>query len=458
MWIVVVYIALFLLAAAALFMGRTLFLRETFTYEKTGEVFKNPLMGFAPCADYIDAVGDNTLVYVDVTWRELEPEQGVYDFEGIREDNLLERWQSEGKNVVFRFVCDVPSNEEHMDIPDWLYELTGDGTFYDTSYGMGYSPDYENETFIEYHEKAVRALGEAFGQDSFFAYIELGSIGHWGEWHVRYDAGIERIPSWEVCMRYVTPYLEAFPNARVLMRRPFEAVSELGLGVYNDMAGDESATMEWLGWIEEGGSYDEAKEPLTLDACPAVWEYAPVGGEFTSGITMEELLVTEQERTLALLEASHMTFLGSMCPIACGEEVTYPAETKKILEKIGYRYGVTKADFSYNKWSEKMKITVELENTGVAPMYFDWPVCLYRLDEDGSVAERFETDFALSAIAQGMKQETTVEFLLPKEELAEDGKIPEFAIAIENPDTGEPAVTLDMEAPQLERYYVLNGD
>ena len=46
---------------------------KTCTYGDTGEVYNNPMMGFAPNADYVEAVGNNTLVYVDVTWRELEP-------------------------------------------------------------------------------------------------------------------------------------------------------------------------------------------------------------------------------------------------------------------------------------------------------------------------------------------------------------------------------------------------
>ena len=29
--------------------------------------------------------------------------------------------------MVFRFVCDLPGDEPHRDIPDWLYEKTKDG-------------------------------------------------------------------------------------------------------------------------------------------------------------------------------------------------------------------------------------------------------------------------------------------------------------------------------------------
>ncbi len=447
-----------LITAGFLLYQRVLIKKYDFTYEKMEGAMKNPLMGYAPNADYVEAVGDNTLVYVDVTWRELEPEQGKYDFTAISEENHLERWRSEGKHVVFRFMCDVPSDEEHMDIPDWLYELTGDGAFYDMEYGKGYSPDYSNETLIACHKKAIQALGEAYGQDTFFCYIELGSVGHWGEWHVKYDEGIKRIPSEEICMQYITPYLKAFPNAKLLMRRPFSAVSAYGLGVYNDMAGEPEATAAWLSWIADGGTYEEAESTLLLQACPNVWEKAPVGGEFTSSIPMEEILAGEQERTLSLLEQSHMTFIGPMCPIACKEELKYPEETRTVLSRLGYCYDIPNAKLRYNALAKHASITFALENSGVAPMYFDWNVCLYLLEKNGTVRERFETDLRLSEIAQGELEKTTVKVNLSEWMKENENSFPSFAVGIENPDTGKPAVALDMKTKQTGLYYILNAE
>lgn len=427
--------------------------RETYCYAPTEEVFCNPLTGFAPNADYVNAVGENTLVYVDVTWRELEPEEGSYDFSGINEANYLDKWKSEGKRVVFRFVCDVPSDEAHMDIPDWLYEKTKDGTFYDMAYGKGYSPNYSNETFIACHKRAIAALGRAYGQDDFFCYIELGSIGHWGEWHVKYDEGIERIPGEAILRAYITPYIEAFPNAKILMRRPFEAVKEYGLGVYNDMAGEPDSTAAWLSWITDGATYEEAKEVLTLPAVSSVWNNAPVGGEFTSSISMEEMLVTEQERTLALLAESHMTFIGPKCPIACDEELIYPKETDAIRNMLGYRYGVSKAKICYDRLFGQIKLSVNMTNYGVAPMYFDWPVCVYLVDEENEVIGRYETDLRLSQITQGKSAVTKVSMSLKEVDLND---IPRIAIGIEDPQTKEPAVYLDMDVSKDNLRYLLN--
>ena len=131
-------------------------------FQKSQEIFGNPLMGYAPSAWYENVSEDISLLYMDITWAELEPEEGVYAWDSIEEENQINRWKKEGKHLILRFVCDIPGDEKHMDIPRWLYEKTGeDGTWYDGEYGKGYSPDYNNKVFIEEHEKAIKALGES---------------------------------------------------------------------------------------------------------------------------------------------------------------------------------------------------------------------------------------------------------------------------------------------------------
>lgn len=421
-----------------------------YTYQKTGDILYNPMMGFAPAADYTAAVGENTLVYVEVTWRELEPKEGEYDFASIAESNQLEKWREEGKKVVFRFVCDKPSDEEHMDIPDWLYEKTGDGTFYDGAYGKGYSPDYTNETFISYHAAAIKALGEEYGQDSFFYFIEIGSLGHWGEWHVKYDEGIRRFPSEEVCAEYVKPYLTAFPKAKFMMRRPFSFVSSYDMGVYNDVAGDADSTGEWLDWIQNGGTYEEAESTLTLTAVPEVWNKSPIGGELTSAETVETLLTSDLSQTLELLAQSHMTFIGPNCPIANQELLEYSDEVEAVLEEVGYRYRIPDAELVFNRLTHRLHINFSIENDGVAPMYENWPLVLYVMDDQNQVIAKYETNVSLTELTEGSYQMVNLVIHLNQ------NNIPLLAVGIEDPETGEPAIALDMKTGTYERYYYLN--
>ena len=164
-------------------------------YKESQAAFGNPLMGYARNAWYDKVSEDISLLYMDITWAELEPEESVYDWEAIEKKNQLARWKNEGKHLVLRFVCDIPGQEEHMDIPEWLYEKSGKaGQWYAGGYGKGFAPDYNNPTIISCHEQAVKALGEHLGQDGMISYIELGSLGHWGEWNVKYSEGIQRNP------------------------------------------------------------------------------------------------------------------------------------------------------------------------------------------------------------------------------------------------------------------------
>ena len=100
----------------------TFFQKNVKEYERTEEVFGNPLMGYAPCAWNTTVSDDVSLLYMDITWAELEPEEGQYNWESIDKENQLSRWRKEGKHIVLRFVCDVPGQEKHMDIPELLYE------------------------------------------------------------------------------------------------------------------------------------------------------------------------------------------------------------------------------------------------------------------------------------------------------------------------------------------------
>ena len=130
-----------LLALEVLGLVWNLFGGSRAVFAETEQGFGNPLMGFAPDADSEHLPADVTLVYLDITWREWEPQPGVFDRETVAAENQLDRWRAEGKHVVLRFVCDVPGEEPHRDIPDWLYEQCG-GQDYDTEYGKGCSPRY----------------------------------------------------------------------------------------------------------------------------------------------------------------------------------------------------------------------------------------------------------------------------------------------------------------------------
>ena len=408
-------------------------------YKESQAAFGNPLMGYVPSAWYNEVSEDISLLYMDITWAELEPEEGVYNWASIDEENQISRWRKEGKHLVLRFVCDIPSDEEHMDIPEWLYEKSGKaGKWYDGEYGKGFAPDYNNPTIISCHEQAVKALGEHFGQDGLISYVELGSLGHWGEWHVNYSEGIQRIPREAVRDKYILPWTEAFPDAMILMRRPFASAEKYGFGLYNDMTGQPEATQSWFDWINNGGEYDQTGEKNVIVPMKDFWKTAPSGGEFTSSLSMEEMLDTNLSGTVEMIREAHTTFLGPKIP-----DENYVDGYKEVLKNMGYRLWISMAELKNTAKGSRLKLT--WENSGVAPMYKEWPVYVYIEDESGKLVEKSRISIKISSLLPGEKATTLTALETERlNSLLEKGY--RLSVGIEDPMTELPCVRFAMEA------------
>ncbi|MCX6060104.1 MAG: DUF4832 domain-containing protein [Chloroflexi bacterium] len=400
----------------------------------------NPLMGLSPWASVKEIKQPHTLVYADLTWRDFEPQEGVFDFTAFEKKQQLDRWRGEGKRVVFRFVADFPGRDSHMDIPDWLFEkINGDGDSYDNEYGKGFSPNYSNPLFIKYHQLALKALGDRYGKDGFFAFIELGSLGHWGEWHAYED--LRQLPSENIRDIYVHDYINAFPGIHLLMRRPFTITRDLGLGLYNDMTGSVEDTNTWLDWISNGGDY-LPNEKNSLVPMPDGWEKAPIGGEQAPTMSFEEVYGTNLETTLMLLIDSHATFIGPGGPYKV--ETTSPLQDgiDQVLSTIGYRLYIENVEMPFVVMSmEDIHIRFVFSNGGIAPFYYEWPTSVYIFNENGETIGTYPLSMDIRKVLPGKLYEFP--FTMSVGTL-ENGKY-FVGFAIIDPLTGRPGVKLANE-------------
>lgn len=344
----------------------------------------NPLKGFAAWGENYRKDPWVSFAYVPVYWSELEPEEGKYDFKALEERCHFEQWKQDGVRLIFRVVSDSPSSETHMDIPQWLYEkMNGAGDWYDNSYGKGFSPDYRNRIFKEAHTRLIQALAAQYGQNPQVAFWQLGSLGHWGEWHVNESAGIERFPFQTVTDSYVRDYLNCIDASKLLLRRPYEIGANSQMGLYNDSFGQKSHEM-WLSWIADGYISDQNGEELT--GMPDFWRYAPSGGEFAT--SQEENWYFSDVQfpvTLDFLHRSHTTFLGPNAPKYedCNDETAKKIEV--LLQQMGYSLGIRQCTLTNLRRPGNIEGTLIWENTGIAPMYENWPVRLELKNADGDI-------------------------------------------------------------------------
>lgn len=405
-------------------------LNRTVAYEESNELLENPLIGFAAPAENEEEGEKNNLVYIGLTWAEWEPKQDTYDIEALEEKFHIEKWKKENKHAVLRFICDIPGEEKHKDIPDWLYQKTKDGSYYEMAYGAGYSPDYSNRFFQERHAKAIKVLAEYCNKDEFVAYVELGSLGHWGEWHTNTDEGVQDLPDADTCWQYVLDYSDNFHNVQLLMRRNYVMVSDGGLGLYNDMTGHKEDTEEWLDWINNGGSYETSGEELEYVPIENFWETGPVGGEMTSEYSMEELLDDRFQETLSLIQKTHMTFIGPNCPQ--GEERESSAALS-LLDRLGYRFYISELRTQFSFADNQLDVFLTWENAGLAPIYWDWPVTMYVYNKSGELKYWESIDFSLSELMPG--EELVTESHIPFTDLFRQGF--QIGIGITSPNEKE---------------------
>ena len=418
-------------------------------YPASDEAISNPFIGNAIWADdSSERQQPFTLVYADLTWAEFEPSQGVYDFESFEKNNHFDLWREQEKHVIFRFVTDVPGQNNHRDIPDWLYNATDkDGKAYAVSYGRGYAPNYKNPIFIEAHAKAIAALGKRYGNDPFIAYIELGSLGHWGEWHIH--PSIAPMPPVSICRQYILPYISAFAEAKLMLRRPFAAAGDNAVGLFNDAAGELEPTEEWLTWIETGEDKAHPAESALLRPMPEAWRTNPIGGELSTKMKYQKLLDTLLPQTLDLFARSHTSWIGPGSFIKVERDGELQPALDQVNRMIGYRLRISKSEISETK-NGNYQLTLTWHNDGIAPFYFDWKAYLRIVGEDGQ-QNLMPIPMLLIDIQPGIDFPVTI--IIPQEILLEG--VNRLEAGIVDPASGKARVCLAMVSPHDDFWYEL---
>ncbi len=379
-------------------------------YDASESMPSNPMIGYAPFAEKQEDCENTNLVFVELPFSELEPQKGVFDFDAIEEKYHLSYYREAGKHAVLRFVCDIPGETAHRDIPDWLYEMTGDGSDYDNESGKGYSPNYGNTDFIEAHGEALSRLAQWCQKDSFVSYVEMGSIGPHGTCSVE---GTGETLSADVMARYAGQYSEAFPaDSGIRLLSSVKSAELEGAGSWNDVLGDTEEAQKWI--VEENGSQtditEEHKEVVdnsgdivvekTLDDYIAEntdspWMSSPVGGGLTEKIDMNDLLMGNLSETLTQIRKTHVSFIGPVCPDASQQSTN---GSGMILRNVGYCIYLSRLQTTVDFIRDDLVFAMSFSNIGNAPFYWDWPVTMYVYDRERRCIHEQVLDLSLSQL------------------------------------------------------------
>lgn len=186
-----------------------------------------------------------TTVYLRLAWSYLEPEEGRFRWEIV--DTPAQRWIARGKKIALRF--SASEGRRGVGTPFWVKDAGARGYFFEGGKGVvpeapdrPWEPDFDDTVFLDKLERFVAAAGARYDGDPNVAFVDVGSMGIWGEGHTFWST--KRPYSADTVRRHVELWRRHFPRTLLLAIDDFsdhgrgdgwlERALELGLGLRDD--------------------------------------------------------------------------------------------------------------------------------------------------------------------------------------------------------------------------------
>ncbi len=156
-------------------------------------------------------------IYLRLAWSYLEPEEGVYNWQLI--DSIINRWIAWGHTVSFRITC--KETEIVYATPEWVRRAGAKGRFIDHPdlTIRAWAPDYGDPVFLSKLEKFHKAFAARYDGKPWVEYIDIGSIGEWGEGHTAYS-GWKDVPA-SVVMKHIDLYKRCYKRSVLILSDDF---------------------------------------------------------------------------------------------------------------------------------------------------------------------------------------------------------------------------------------------
>lgn len=395
----------------------------------------NPLKGFMPFYDAYGShdspiVGDfpHSMEWFYVPLRNLMNGMDSFTFETGMEPQL-QSIASRGHQAVMRVYLDYPSK------PSGIPQFLLDGglevrpyTFFGNSLRSNdsVSPNYDDPQLVAALENFITAFGSRYDGDPRLGFVTIGLIGFWGEWHTwpmdgyTQSTGVYQalpdpneanwMPSQETQARVLTAYDNAFNTTRLLLRYPMlpERGRSAGPGrsveygsivmnmgyhddsfAYNTLFGEDwyfMGKMQWAGGLDK-------------------WQTEPIGGELRPEIQLsvwndpptrndvEDFSAAVDDTHVSWLIAHHLFTTRSLT----AETPAYQAALAG-ARRMGYEFYVSAVTLPDTTTSAPLDVTLRIQNTGVAPFYYDWQTELGVLDASGNLVAQYNPDWHLPGL------------------------------------------------------------
>ena len=343
--------------------------------EITDEVLINPGIGFETfnCfnEDERNRRAENypecSIAYFRFYWSKLEPREGTYNFDLI--DSLLERGQQNGQDLALRFMP-TSAADPYEGTPKW-YIAKAKGYWYKKYNRKGWAPEHNDPYFLAKQEELVSAFGERYNGHQNIIRMDIGSVGFWGEWHMSHTEPAVPMISEENAVKIIDMYLKYWDETPLSMLIGYVpglryAVSK-GTGWRADSLGDYGHFSDT--WCHMFDAYPQQLEQANaLDA----WKNGPVAFEPPGSMVDLEKHVPQKGGGYDKMWDKALEWHGSA--FNAKSKSIYSHQLPSIqyfLRRCGYRFTLNRIALPEILSPDRrhFPLDMEIENTGVAPVY-----------------------------------------------------------------------------------------
>lgn len=137
-------------------------------------------------------------LYLRLAWAYLEPEEGKFDWSYI--DDVVNKYVPLGYGISFRISCketgpapgSVPIEVDGIRYatPYWVKKAGAKGIDRPSHGSPSWTPEWNDPVFLEKLDNFHKAFAEKYDGKPWVRYIDVGSIGEWGEGHTHFSTQV----------------------------------------------------------------------------------------------------------------------------------------------------------------------------------------------------------------------------------------------------------------------------
>lgn len=345
-------------------------------------------------------------IYLRLAWGYLEPEEGKYDWQRI--DTIIEKYVSRGYGVSFRITSKetgkYPGTVNHeaggiqYATPYWVKKAGAKGSVAEMWNIRSWVPDWDDPVYLEKLDNFHKAFAERYDGKPWLRYVDIGSIGEWGEGHTSFSTKIP--PTADEIKANMNVFIKNYKKSQLICtddliyygkdekttRELLEYAFKNGISLR-----DDSPLVDW--YVKNNlktwsVSHPHFYDPLYLSK-PVVFELQHYGMVKEDGNwngkngsdTIEKYGCSGAEIMRKAIETMHASYIGFH---GYSEEwlADNPELTRELANLCGYWYFPVNVTFNKIMHPGENKIDFKWLNRGVAPAYTDFTLVI-RFEKNG---------------------------------------------------------------------------